>query len=163
MIFAKCHPDRKHIAKSLCGSCYNDRYRRAFEKAPTKFPTCHPESPLYCKDMCESCYSKFRYYNHITKATCHPERRHKANGLCVSCYKIKTRYGVDYVWYKQQLEIQNHRCAICQKEKQLVIDHDHKTDKIRGLLCNECNRGLGQFEDSITTLQQAINYIKQTT
>lgn len=53
----------------------------------------------------------------------------------------------------------NHLCAICQHKKVLVIDHDHKTNKIRGLLCNECNTGLGFFQDKIQFLEKAIQYL----
>lgn len=39
--------------------------------------------------------------------------------------------------------------------------HDHKTGKIRGLLCRACNHGLGNFLDSIENLEEAINYLKK--
>jgi len=43
----------------------------------------------------------------------------------------------------------------------LVMDHNHKTGKFRGMLCNHCNRGLGNFKDNINNLQAAINYLQQ--
>lgn len=43
----------------------------------------------------------------------------------------------------------------------LHIDHDHETGKVRALLCHACNKGLGQFGDSIERLEQAIVYLKQ--
>lgn len=57
--------------------------------------------------------------------------------------------------YEQQKE-----CAICGcSDKRLVIDHDHSTGKVRSLLCDLCNKGLGSFEDDIPSLQNAIYYL----
>ena len=43
----------------------------------------------------------------------------------------------------------------------LVMDHNHQTGKFRGMLCNHCNRGLGNFKDNINTLEAAIKYLKE--
>jgi len=43
----------------------------------------------------------------------------------------------------------------------LVMDHNHETGKFRGMLCNHCNRGLGNFKDNINNLQAAINYLQR--
>jgi hypothetical protein len=43
----------------------------------------------------------------------------------------------------------------------LVMDHNHKSGKFRGMLCNHCNRGLGNFKDNINTLQAAIEYLRE--
>lgn len=70
------------------------------------------------------------------------------------------------------LEKQGGRCAICRRtepigvtragydgEKKWHIDHCHETNEVRGLLCGECNKGLGQFRDDRVTLQRAIDYL----
>lgn len=53
-------------------------------------------------------------------------------------------------------------CQICGKNEDLVVDHDHDTNIVRGILCNHCNRGLGHFLDNNKLLEAAINYIKNT-
>lgn len=73
--------------------------------------------------------------------------------------------------FKEMLERQDHRCAICgNKEKLkhqsgtarlLCIDHDHKTMKVRGLLCQRCNTAIGFLNDDISLVQKALAYLKQ--
>ncbi len=60
---------------------------------------------------------------------------------------------------------QKNCCAICHQhrslqKKELAADHCHKTGKIRGLLCNNCNTGLGMFKENAMLLENAANYIK---
>ena len=50
-------------------------------------------------------------------------------------------------------------CTICGSYAGLVVDHDHKTNKIRGMLCNRCNQGLGQFKDDPMLLEMARIYL----
>lgn len=62
------------------------------------------------------------------------------------------------------LEEQNYSCAICSTpahsiEKRLNVDHDHKTNQVRGLLCTYCNVGLGYFRDDTNLLAEAIKYL----
>ncbi len=53
-------------------------------------------------------------------------------------------------------------CVICGNEGKLVVDHDHKTGQVRGMLCNHCNRGLGHFRDDPTLLEFAAQYLYAT-
>jgi len=80
--------------------------------------------------------------------------------------KIKREYGITYEERQKILESQNNSCAICSKKemtntKKLAIDHSHVTSKVRGLLCHQCNLGIGNFSDSIEILKSAIQYLEK--
>ncbi len=70
-------------------------------------------------------------------------------------------YGVSDKEYNVLLKKQHKSCKICKKKdkRRLGIDHDHKTGKVRGLLCQKCNAGLGMFLDNIDSLRAAIKYL----
>lgn len=73
------------------------------------------------------------------------------------------RYGISVEQYDEMLQRQNGVCAICQKECQLGVslgvDHDHKTGRVRGLLCRKCNTGIGLLGDDLESLQRAVRYL----
>lgn len=59
----------------------------------------------------------------------------------------------------KELKATTHECVICGSNETLVVDHDHRSGKIRGMLCNHCNRGLGHFRDDPTLLEFAAQYL----
>ena len=69
-------------------------------------------------------------------------------------------YGISPERYREMLEEQGNRCAICggENKRLMAIDHDHKTGKVRGLLCDTCNLSLGHIERD-GFLEKALNYI----
>ena len=72
-------------------------------------------------------------------------------------------YGITEEEYLALFDAQKGKCAICgglPQKKRLCIDHDHKTDRIRGLLCPQCNTLLGMAKDSPARLFAAIRYLK---
>lgn len=77
---------------------------------------------------------------------------------------LRKKYGITEDEYNDILCAQNGRCAIClckPRTKSLAVDHDHKTNEIRGLLCSRCNHGLlGHAHDSIEMLKRAIEYLE---
>lgn len=75
--------------------------------------------------------------------------------------RLKYRRGLTADQYDKLLISQSGRCAICRKPMRTPhIDHDHATGKVRGLLCVKCNLGLGQFDESVLLLEQAIRYLR---
>lgn len=74
-------------------------------------------------------------------------------------YNYKYRYGVSEKFVEEMKAKQGSKCAICGKEAALVLDHDHETRKVRALLCNSCNKGLGHFHDKIDLLLKSAIYL----
>lgn len=68
-------------------------------------------------------------------------------------------YGIKQEAYDNMVEEARGKCMICQKEAPLNVDHDHNTNMIRGLLCIDCNLGLGRFRDNETYLENAVRYL----
>jgi len=73
---------------------------------------------------------------------------------------LRDNYGIGTAEYEQLLEKSGRRCEICSQESPLDIDHDHANGKIRGVLCELCNRGLGHFRDDESLLGLAIQYLR---
>ena len=95
-------------------------------------------------------------------------RENKANGIKYNQrdYNLFSSYGIGLAEYNKLLESQEGVCAICKKlpsfdsrKKHLVVDHDHDTGEVRGLLCDTCNRGLGLLGDNQQILENATNYL----
>jgi len=82
---------------------------------------------------------------------------------CRSSYRSETRRGK----YREMISDEDLKniietfkeCIICGSPEDLVVDHCHKTNVIRGMLCNNCNRGLGHFKDDPELLEFARMYL----
>jgi len=79
------------------------------------------------------------------------------------------RYGISITEWENLFELQGGLCAICNKSesvslkgqsKRLAVDHCHLTGKIRGLLCDNCNKALGLLEDKFELLDRASKYLQ---
>jgi hypothetical protein len=80
------------------------------------------------------------------------------------------KFGMDATLYRTLFQMQGGRCAICGEPetakhngrvKGLAVDHVHATGRIRGLLCGNCNNGLGRFMDSPARLRKAAQYLEE--
>jgi hypothetical protein len=76
-------------------------------------------------------------------------------------YHLKHRYGMARSDFDSLMHQQRGLCAICGVEPASHVDHDHGTGKVRGLLCFNCNGGLGQFKDDPMRLALAISYLQR--
>jgi len=80
--------------------------------------------------------------------------------------QYKRYYGITVEQYDELWQLQDGRCLICNKhqrdcKRSLAVDHCHETKVIRGLLCDNCNPGLGYFKNSIELLKAAITYLEK--
>ena len=79
-----------------------------------------------------------------------------------TCHRRKA-YNLEPHEYDKLMQDSNNLCMICKSppgHKSLHIDHDHKTGKVRGLLCHGCNTAIGLMKDDVNILTKAIQYLK---
>lgn len=109
------------------------------------------------RSSCKACYSAFhaKYYQDNTEKV---KLRNKT-------IWVKRKYGFSLNELAKIRDNQQNKCAICEEElkagSDVHVDHDHKTGKVRGILCRWCNTGLGQFKDSEKSLIKAVQYLQQ--
>jgi hypothetical protein len=110
--------------------------------------------------MCKRCQNKKSKQIRLSKGSTEYQRDH-----------LKSTYGITIEQYNELLTKQNGVCAICEQPEtktnhktgqvyRLSVDHDHKTDRIRGLLCCNCNAGLAKLKEDKILIGEAINYLK---
>lgn len=133
---------------SLCRSCAqrHSQYARAARERRTALGLC-----AWCCDPNDNTTGPQKYY-------------------CLRCVKRRTdsnrksEYGITSEEYDSFFKKQGGRCAICNQtsKRRLAIDHCHDRGFVRGLLCSNCNTGLGLFRDSPERLRNAALYIETT-
>jgi len=120
---------------AMCNRCQQS-------KAEDEFPAL-----AHGKYWCRDCLNKANHAQQMRRLRCSPEE------------------------FQALLQAQDGKCAICGTSEghrssrgvvcRLAVDHDHRIDRVRGLLCNNCNRGLGRFKESIKNLESAVRYLKR--
>ena len=116
------------------------------EKPPEDFPANRAAKSgrhTYCKPC----------HNARTKA--YKQRTHGGE----KNYLLRLRYGVSREEIDRLLTEQQGFCAICRAAEPKHVDHCHDSSEVRGLLCLNCNQGIGRFEDDVSTLRRAIAYL----
>lgn len=107
--------------------------------------------PRICKDKKYRCVGCLQYF--------FAKNKYIAGRL----KHLRQNYGITPQTFEDMLKAQNGLCRLCGKPeyttRRFCVDHDHKTGKIRALLCDPCNTGLGQFQDDPQLLAKAIEYL----
>lgn len=173
---AVCHPDKPKYAFNLCRACYRKQRRdsrieefREKEKQwyeNNKAKVIANQRKYYEKKRAEGAYStdefkeRKRQYNaqpHVKERVKEYDRR-----------KHLAKFGMSIEDYYTLLADQDGVCAICHTgnpgrddRELLYVDHDHTTGYIRGLLCHNCNFGIGHFKDSPSLLEEAARYLRE--
>ena len=122
-------------------------------------------------------YFKEKKCRHCSKPfTPNAPSEHYCSDICkdygIGNAYLKRVYGITIEDYKDIYIQQNGKCAICNTDGytmdslrhnvKLNVDHCHTTNKVRGLLCHDCNRALGLLKDNISILSSAINYLQES-
>lgn len=163
-ICPECGRTTKTKVRTTCRACYQKK--RFSKMSPAK---CHPDRKEHCAGLCRQCY---RTGERARRAKCHPDRVDYRKGLCCPCYhklpetlskSVKRRrlrkYNLSDEQYSILLNQQKGKCIIC-GEIPTSIDHNHETGKVRGVLCLNCNLGLGNFKDDLDLLKNAVKYLE---
>lgn len=90
----------------------------------------------------------------------HPEKQ----SILQRKLNLKYKWGITFMEYEVMLGAQGGACAICRKVpdgKYLAIDHDHRTGKIRGLLCSKCNTALGSLKEDPESIMRMLAYVRE--
>lgn len=123
-------------------------------------------SPRYTKGTCVECVrldsKSERFLEKTRKWRAENKRQMKHNNL--------KKFGISILDYEAILRKQDFKCAICRTDLDLhsgktaagpAVDHCHQTNRVRGILCQCCNRGIGLLKDSCEVLAAAILYLKE--
>lgn len=107
----------------------------------------------------------------LREAACYQRRALSVDGFQNRCKKCtamvakENRYGMARGQYNAMVKAQEGKCAICgwqsSPKDPLHVDHDHKTGRVRGMLCSRCNMALGSVEDDTSLLGSMIEYLKR--
>lgn len=105
--------------------------------------------------LCESCREKGKGWQREYRASHKDERRAR---------HLERNFGIGIDEYEEMARKQEHRCAICgigqeQLSKKLHVDHDHRTGKIRKLLCQKCNLIIGLLNDNVALAENMKKYL----
>jgi hypothetical protein len=111
------------------------------------------------RSECKTCEKKRRAIRHQRAKKNNPDQRRSV--------VLKNKYGITITDFNKMLVSQKFKCGVCKStypgpKGVFAVDHCHKTNKVRGLLCYLCNVGLGSFRDNIDYLTSAISYLKRS-
>jgi len=139
-----------------------------------KYTKLLPEQTLEHQVVCKTCGEKKASMEFYLQGA----GRKRVRGSCKKCFAKKSRdrgranpfsvmerhFGLTETDYYALLEKQGGCCGICRAPKNInrrfVVDHNHETKKVRGLLCDRCNKGLGLFRDNRDLLVKAGAYLE---
>lgn len=142
-----------------------------------KCSKCKKQLPVESFAKCTTPKHKSRGYRQYCCRACqsrYDKRRYSKTAPRVRKYQLLRFYGITPEQYQELYSQQSGLCFICLTPKDawtgntgtnntacLYVDHDHKTNKVRGLLCHKCNFGLGQFKDDPELIKRALVYLQR--
>jgi hypothetical protein len=143
--------------------CYNRGVE--YWVTPEKFKSNQERNSKWAKENPEKNRANAKKWNRANREKFNKNklRSAKNNPDSTKSSQLRIKFNITLEQYNELFYSQNRKCAICEDEcktgRKLAVDHDHKTGKIRGLLCMNCNNALGKFKDSTDLLTSAISYL----
>ena len=115
-----------------------------------------------CRNKKEKIVWKKHYAKHKDRINKRKRELHKKESYKIRDreYKLKYNYNISIEQYENLHNNQHHKCLICNRKEVLFVDHDHKTGKVRGLLCSFCNMLLGYLEKHNINSKNIDDYLK---
>lgn len=168
----KTSKDGRHCWCNSCKSEYNIIYNKRAETKRSKAeyakeynqrPEIITRSREYQKEHNKYQREYQREYHQRPEAKERRAQRSINNKDVITSKTLLRKYGITLEQKQQMIENQGGRCAICNKVldngRHTCVDHDHKTGKVRGILCRKCNFLIGHSKDNPIILSRAINYL----
>lgn len=145
---------QKTGAKKVCRTCKQ-------EKSLSEFYCKQPD----CK-KCSGVQMKIYRENHTEESRAYRKNRYQDEKEERRVLKRQQIYGISQIEYNEMFILQDGCCAICGRHQSnfkyaLGVDHNHKTNEVRGLLCGACNRGIGLLSDDVEKLKKAVLYLEK--
>lgn len=149
------------LEQRLCKRCDKLRSLDLFYKRLEKESRCK---------LCVSEMRKVKYLEKKEEVIARVKRYRDSNPEKIRDCKLRQAYGVGVEYFDAKLREQDGKCAVCGcdrkviwrgREVRMALDHDHISNKPRGILCIKCNRALGLLEENIESMQNMIDYIKK--
>lgn len=186
-IYSSCNEERplegfyrdgraKDGLHSYCKTCISHRAAERYRRRKLGLPGLRPSSNVpQGHKRCPACSG-------VKPTGDFPRNRSTRDGrgsYCKPCHNAKTkatytrlygssrhyhllrRYGVGSAEVEALISAQAGLCAICREGRAEHVDHEHLTGRVRGVLCFNCNGGLGQFRDRPEVLKRAITYLEE--
>jgi recombination endonuclease VII len=165
---------------SYCKPCFNLRSKASYAKRigetsgrPVRPSRNVPAGHRYCPD-CRETKAFDEFPRNRSDSTgyasyckpCHNVRGREGKARIYGStreYHLRRRYGFGQEQFDRMLAAQGGVCGICGAPDPRHVDHDHAFGNVRGILCFNCNGGLGHFKDDLDRLTKAISYLRGTT
>lgn len=149
------------LMRKQCAHCKESKLKSEFYNR-----TISPDGlGVYCKtcDNLKSNAYRVKFKDQVRKQR---KQFRDVNKERLRFQKLKSKLGLDKPTYDAILAAQGGCCGICGKlpkehRRVLSVDHDHLTGKVRGILCDNCNRCLGLLKDDVNVVEKAASYLKK--
>ena len=154
--------------EAYCRDCRSNKGKNRYNKATNINPYESSDKPKICS-KCNKTKTEKEFYFRKESGNLRPECK-----ACISMQVACNKYGISIDEVMKLYEKANNKCQVCGSEetpgidhqsskyRPLVIDHDHKTKEIRGLLCNWCNSAIGHLKDNPENCLKMFDYLKKT-